>query len=260
MTSAATTSAPQAPKASAPSSKTPKSPPKLIGKRRHTAPPSKKVIISVIQQKGGAGKTTLAVHLAHMITELRPGWRVAVADADPQRSASQWIARGEARGIGGVRGVVIAEDGEGKSLRAELTAIEADVVLIDLPPAIESLSLRAALYADVMLVPVGASTLDLEAARAAVNVCQEAMELDPRKRMLLVPSRVRAGTSSARELRPALARWGQVSDVGISLRVAYSDAATSGEGINTFEPEGQGFIEFVRLASEVLEMIEGGER
>jgi hypothetical protein len=51
-----------------------------------------------------------------------------------------------------------------------------------------------------------------------------------------------------------------VSDVGISLRVAYSDAATSGEGINTFEPEGQGFIEFVRLASEVLEMIEGCER
>jgi len=234
-----------------------KSPPKVIGKRRHVAPPAKKVILSVIQQKGGAGKTTLAVHLAHMIAELRPGWRVAVADADPQRSASQWLARGAARGVGGARGVVIAEDGEGKQLRAELNAIEADVVLIDLPPAIESLSLRAALYADVMLVPVGASTLDLEAARAAVNVCQEAMALDPRKQMLLVPSRVRAGTSSARELRPALARWGRVSDVSVSLRVAYSDAATSGEGINTFEPEGQGFIEFVRLASEVLALVEG---
>ena len=226
---------------------TAKAPPKLIGKRRHVAPPAKKLIISVIQQKGGAGKTTLAVHLAHMIADLRPGWRVAVADADPQRSASQWLARGAARGVEGVSGVVIAEDGEGKQLRAELTAIE-------------SLSLRAALYADLMLVPVGASTLDLEAARAAVNVCQEAMELDPRKRMLLVPSRVRAGTSSARELRPALEQWGRVSDVSVSLRVAYSDAATSGEGINTFEPEGQGFIEFVRLASEVLGLLEGEGR
>ena len=248
-------------RAAAPASKksTAKAPPKLIGKRRHVAPPAKKLIISVIQQKGGAGKTTLAVHLAHMLADLRPGWRVAVADADPQRSASQWLARGAARGVEGVSGVVIAEDGEGKQLRAELTAIEADVVLIDLPPAIESLSLRAALYADLMLVPVGASTLDLEAARAAVNVCQEAMELDPRKRLLLVPSRVRAGTSSARELRPALAQWGRVSDVSVSLRVAYSDAATSGEGINTFEPEGQGFIEFVRLASEVLGLLEGEE-
>jgi len=229
---------------------------KVHGKRKNVEPPAKKIVISVIQQKGGAGKTTIAVHLAHMISELRPKWRVMVADADPQQSATQWLNRGLSREVSELKGVTVAQDGEGKSLRKELAEMEADVVIIDLPPAIESISLRAALYADVMLIPVGASTLDLEAARAAVNVCQEAMELDPRKRMLMIPSRLRSGTSSARELRPVLERWGQVSQVSISLRVALSDAAASGEGINTFEPDGMACIEFIRLATEVLELIE----
>lgn len=231
--------------------------PKVHGKRKHSAPPSKKVVISVIQQKGGAGKTTVAVHLAHMIADLRPKWRVMVADADPQQSALQWLNRGISRGVSSLEGRAVAQDGEGKALRRELAEMEADVVVIDLPPAIESISLRAALYADVMLIPVGASTLDLEAARAAVNVCQEAMELDPRKEMIMVPSRIRSATSSARELRPVLEQWGRVSEVGISLRVALSDAAASGEGINSFDPQGPASVEFIRLASEVLEVIEG---
>ena len=241
---------------STPKSAQPKRP-KVHGKRKHVEPPKKKIVISVIQQKGGAGKTTLTVHLAHMIADLRPKWRVMVADADPQQSALQWLNRGLRRGVSSLQGVAVAQDGEGKTLRKELAEMEADVVLIDLPPAIESISLRAALYADVMLIPVGASTLDLEAARAAVNLCHEARELDPRKRMLMVPSRIRSATSSARELRPALEAWGDVSDVSISLRVALSDAAASGEGINTFEPQGSASIEFIRLASEVLELIEG---
>lgn len=230
--------------------------PKVHGKRKNVVPPSKKTVISVIQQKGGAGKTTIAVHLAHMISELRPKWKVMIADADPQQSAIQWLNRGLNRKVSTLEGVTVAQDGEGKNLRKELADMDADVIIIDLPPAIESISLRAALYADVMLIPVGASTLDLEAARAAVNVCQEAMELNPLKRMLMIPSRLRAGTSSARELRPVLERWGDVSQVSISLRVALSDAAASGEGINTFEPEGIACIEFIRLASEVLSCIE----
>ena len=58
---------------------------KGLDKRRHTAPPANKIVISVIQQKGGVGKTTLSVHLAHLIADLRPKWRVMVADADPRR-------------------------------------------------------------------------------------------------------------------------------------------------------------------------------
>ena len=232
---------------------------KSMGKRRHVSPPPHKVIISVIQQKGGVGKTTLSVHLAHMIADLRPKWKVIVADADPQHSALQWVERGISHGFTSVSGMAIAQDGEGKTLRKELQEIEADVVVIDLPPAIESISLRAALYADIMLVPVGASPLDIEAAQAAVNVCQEAMDLDPRKKMLLVPSRLRNGTAAARELRPVLEKWGSVSQATLSLRVAYSDAAVSGEGIQTYAPQSDAHREVVYLTHEVLSMIEESE-
>ena len=218
--------------------------------------PDKKIIISVIQQKGGVGKTTLTVHLAHMLAALRPKWRVAVADADPQQSASQWISRGTSLGVSGVQGVQVATDGEGKLLRKELTSIDADIVVIDLPPAIESISLRAALYADIMLIPVGASTLDIEAAEAAVNVCMEAIELDARKKMILVPSRIRSATASAKELRPILEKWGTVSKTSLSLRVAFSDAATSGEGIHSFAPSSPADQEMFQLTQEVLKYIE----
>ena len=228
-------------------------------RKRQVKPPAHKVVISVIQQKGGVGKTTLSVHLAHMIAELRPNWRVMVADADPQRSALQWVERGINHGYTQVNAVAIAQDGEGKTLRKELQELDADIVVIDLPPAIESISLRAALYADIMLVPVGASPLDIEAAQAAVNVCQEAMDLDPRKRMLLVPSRVRSGTASARELRPVLESWGQVSKATLSLRVAYSDAAVSGEGIQSYAPRSEAYQEVMLLTQETLAMIESAE-
>ena len=229
---------------------------KGLDKRRHTAPPANKIVISVIQQKGGVGKTTLSVHLAHLIADLRPKWKVMVADADPQGSALQWVERGHSQGFELVGAMAIAQDGEGKKLRRELEEIDADVVVIDLPPAIESISLRAALYADLMLVPVGASPLDIEAAQAAVNVCYEAMDLDPRKKLLLVPSRVRNGTASARELRPVLEEWGQVSKATIALRVAYSDAAVGGEGIHTYAPQSEAYREMAYLTREVLEIIE----
>lgn len=227
-----------------------------MDKRRHVAPPKEKLIISVIQQKGGAGKTTLAVHLAHMIADLRPQWRVMIADADPQGSALNWISRGLEKGDQAVTATPIARDGDGKGLRRELEALEADVVIIDLPPAIEAISLRAALYADIMLVPVGASPLDIEAAGAAVSVCQEAMSIDPRKTMILVPSRIRSGTASARELRPVLERWGTVSQASLSLRVAYSDAALSGEGIHSYAPASDAYREMAHLAREVFTHIE----
>ena len=171
-----------------------------------------KQIISIIQQKGGVGKTTLTVHLAHELRAQNPSWRIAIADADPQQSATKWVARGKLTQDVGIEAYTVAADGEGKHLRKELEAIDADVVLVDLPPAIESVSLRAALYAHLMLVPVGASALDIEAAKAAIDVCEEAQGLDGSKKFLIVPSKVRSSTAAGRELRTVLSQWGQVSE------------------------------------------------
>lgn len=216
-----------------------------------------KRIISVIQQKGGVGKTTLTVHLAHQLRLQNPNKRVAIADADPQQSASKWVKRGKVAGVCDIDAYTVAADGEGKYLRKELQAIDADLILVDLPPAIESVSLRAALYANLMLVPVGASALDIEAAKAAIDVCEEALGLDQQKQFLIVPSKVRSSTAAGRELRSVLSQWGQVSETTLGLRVAYSDAATTGEGICTYAPSSPAHMEMQNLAIEVTQLLGG---
>lgn len=214
-----------------------------------------KQVISIIQQKGGVGKTTLAVHLAHELRAHTSGLRVAVADADPQQSAFKWISRGQANGVQGVSAVQVAADGDGKHLRREIDNIDADLVIIDLPPAIETVSLRAALYADVILVPVGASALDIEAGQAAIDVCEEALALDKTKAFLLVPSKVRQSTAAGRELGTVLKTWGPVARTSIGLRVALADAATAGHGINDYSPNSEAHREIASLAKEVTEIL-----
>jgi chromosome partitioning protein len=209
--------------------------------------------IAVIQQKGGVGKTTIAVHLATQIKEIFPRLRVALADADPQKSATVWLEKGH--GAAGIAIHHVATDVEGKNLKFELAQIDADLIVVDLPPAIAAVSMRAALYSDLMLVPVGASALDIEAAKHAIHLCREAIEFDPSKKFLLIPNRIQMNTAAGRELRAVLEKWGPVSKSTLCLRVAYADSVLHGVGINTFAPGSPAYQEIGLLAEEVVTML-----
>lgn len=212
-------------------------------------------VISIIQQKGGVGKTTLAVHLAYELKSQFPKLRITVADADPQKSASNWIERGHKRGFENISVFAVAADGEGKLLKKEIDAIGADVCIVDLPPAIAAVTLRAALHSNLMLVPVGASALDMEAARAAIDVCEEAIEMKSGKQFLIVPTRVQSNTGAGKELRAVLKNWGPVSKANMGLRVSYADSATAGEGVNTFAPGSEAHGEIRALATETSKIL-----
>jgi chromosome partitioning protein len=209
-------------------------------------------VLSVLQQKGGVGKTTIAVHLATQIKEMAPNLKIALADADPQKSATAWLRKGTT----GIDVYAVAADVEGANLKDELSLIDADLIVVDLPPAIASVSMRAILYSDVILVPVGASALDIEAAKHAIELCNEALELDPSKKFLLVPNRIQMNTASGRELREVLKKWGPVSQATLCLRVAYADAVMHGTGINEFAPCSPGYQEIGFLAEEVMALLE----
>jgi chromosome partitioning protein len=210
-------------------------------------------VISVLQQKGGVGKTTISVHLATQVKETFPGLKVALADADPQQSATIWIRKGN--GKSGVGIYPVATDGEGKYLKSELAEIEADLIILDLPPAVASVSMRAALYSDLVLIPVGASALDIEATKTAISVCEEAIELDSNKQFLLVPNRVQLNTSAGKELRTVLRKFGPISEATLCLRVAYADSVMYGVGVNMFAPGSAAYQEIGVLAEEVVSML-----
>jgi cellulose biosynthesis protein BcsQ len=149
----------------------------------------------------------------------------------------------------------VAPDNTGKNLKKELEILKANIIIVDLPPAIESLSLRAALYSDLMLVPVGASILDIDAAKEAIKVCEEAKDLDSKKNFLLIPTKIQPQTLASKELVQVLSKWGPVAKSHISLRVAFADAALNGMGIGEYAKGSLGAKEIHSLAKETINLI-----
>ena len=122
--------------------------------------------IAVINAKGGSGKTTLALHLA--VAAVQDGHNVAVIDLDPQLTAVSW-GRRRSSPEPAVIGRAVSQ------LGAELERIaglDADVVLIDTPPrwaGADTAARQAARVADLLVVPVRPTIVDLEAAVATLE-------------------------------------------------------------------------------------------
>jgi len=213
-------------------------------------------VVGIIQQKGGAGKTTIAVNLAHKIKELFPHLEIALLDTDVQQSAIGWLKRGQKNGEKtSIKAVSSILEGDNRSLRRKLQNLTADVAIIDCPPSVDDVALKTALISDIMLVPVCASALDIDATKPAIDVCIEALEMDPKKKFLLVPSKVQKSTGAGKEIREVLKKMGPVSRASIGLRVAMADAVSMGMGINTYAPQSIADEEIQMLAKEVCELI-----
>ncbi len=121
-------------------------------------------VITVAQQKGGAGKTMLAANLA---VAFAGSARVALLDIDPQRSLSRWHGL---RKPGAV--ALHLSEVSGWRLAAELDRLRAshDVVLIDSPPQIDTDARLAIRGADLVIVPVQPSLPDLWAAEGTLKL------------------------------------------------------------------------------------------
>lgn len=215
-------------------------------------------IVALLNQKGGVGKTTTAVLLATQFKELFPNLKVALADADPQLSASGWIERGPEKE--NIRTYVVAKDREGVDLKTELDGIDADVIILDLPPGLAAVSLRGALFADLIVVPVGPSPVDLDASARAIGICKEVAGYKNNSKFILVPVRVRHNTAMGRELQSTLGQIGPVSKTSIVLREDYAKCFAKGVGVNTFSPGSAAHQEAGLLAEEIATILELGVR
>ena len=150
------------------------------------------MIIGVLNQKGGVGKTTLSVNIAAALA--RTGQRVLLIDADPQGSALDWAAAREGDPLFAVVGL------PKPSIHKELSVVGEgyDHIVIDGPPRVTDLARSAIMASDVVLVPVQPSPYDIWAADEVVKLIQEASVFKENLKSVFVINRKIANTAIGR--------------------------------------------------------------
>lgn len=210
-------------------------------------------VIALLNQKGGAGKTTLATHLAGEFA--MQGQRVTLLDADPQGSALDWAQRRVQSGHGRLYGVFgLARD----SLHQEAPqiALQADFVVIDGPPRVAALARSALLAADLVLIPVQPSAYDVWASHEMVQLITEARVFRPQLRAAFVINRRVVGTVIGREARAALADQPfPAFQVEVSQRIVFADSVAAGRLAFEVAPNCAAAREIAALAQAVREML-----
>jgi chromosome partitioning protein len=172
------------------------------------------VIISLVNQKGGVGKTTIAVNLASCLSEM--GFGTSLVDADPQGSVLQWASISSEH----------AFDVDHRPSAATLKDRKAlsrgyDHVLIDAPPATGEMAQAILAISHLVIIPVGPSPLDIWSSKETVSLLPAARKRNRRVKAKLLISKKIVGTRVGREAREALETYGMdVFEAEISQRVA----------------------------------------
>jgi chromosome partitioning protein len=213
------------------------------------------IIITIAQQKGGAGKTTLAAHLA--LAWAAAGRRVAVIDIDPQASLSSWFRLRQQRRGDAVADIEVgAITGWRVNAEVDRQARSHDIVLIDSPPHAATEARLAVRSASLVLVPVQPSPMDLWATRATLDLARS-----ERVPALVVLNRVPARANLTETMIAEFAALGvPLARAQIGNRVALAASLADGQGISEAAPGSRAAEEIAALAAEILGCVETARR
>lgn len=206
-------------------------------------------IVCVVQQKGGAGKTTLVSNLATAL--LADGKRVALFDTDPQGSLGKWLDEREAT-VGETEGLHFSTAtafGISRAIRGVTDT--ADVILIDTPPKADSDMRWVLSEADLVLVPVAASRADVWATQDVIDLADRAD-----RSVHIVLNRMRAGTRVSDDVTKAVAELEAASlKTTLANRVVYAEALGRGLGVVEVQKSSAAADEVRTLTKEVSKLL-----
>ncbi|CCG40073.1 ParA family partition ATPase [Magnetospirillum molischianum] len=203
-------------------------------------------ILTIAQQKGGAGKTTIAAQLA--VAYARSGRRVGLLDIDPQGSLAAWFEVRRAL-VGPDGGGIAFVQAAGWRLATELERLrrDLDLVLIDSPPHAETEVRLAVRAADLILVPVQPSPMDLWATGPTLEIARR--EKTP---AVVVFNRTPAKSKLVEAVRRKIAETSvPVADSVLGNRVAFASAMMEGRGVLESHPRHVASREVTALADEI---------
>lgn len=206
------------------------------------------MIVAILNQKGGAGKTTISVNLARALQQAEK--KVLLIDSDPQGSARDWHAAGEGNllSVIGLDRPTLHKDIKNISDRYHW-------VLIDGAPQLAEMAISAIKCADIILIPVQPSPYDIWAAEDLVEVIKARQEITEGKpKAAFVISRQITNTNLGKEIREALNGYKlPIFESGTFQRVVYAKTAATGSTVLDTEPYGEASVEIKKIAKELEE-------
>jgi chromosome partitioning protein len=210
-----------------------------------------KMIIGMLNQKGGVGKTTLSISIAHALARTCKSEDVLLVDADPQQSSLSWSEVRE----GALPFTVIGM--AKKSLHRDLPAIAKNYkhVVIDGPPRVTDLARSCIMASDVVIIPCTPSPYDIWASEETVQLTKEASIYKENLKCYFVINRKILNTAISRDVVDVLNDMGMsVLGSHICQRVIFAEAAATGKTVFDLDSESKASEEILNLVEEIVKL------
>lgn len=213
------------------------------------------MILGVLSQKGGVGKTTLAINLAAVFA--RSGLRTLLVDADPQGSSLAWSSARELEPLFPVVGMAKP------TLHRDLPEVakDYDMVVLDGAPRVNDLGRSAIMASDLVLIPVQPSPYDVWAAAETVQLVREAAAFKENLKAAFAINRKIVNTAIGRDVQAALEPFElPVLPTHLCQRVLYAESAAQGLAVVEVASNGEAAKELAALALDITRHNETSQR